>query len=62
MKDALGITGLIAIGWGLWWMWPPLSIVFAGTAGVLLAVLWGISDANRSPSRDAEQPSQSRDS
>jgi heme/copper-type cytochrome/quinol oxidase subunit 1 len=37
--DALVLSGLVGIAGALWWMYPPLSALWAGT----LAVYFGVT-------------------
>jgi len=36
MRDAVAIAGLVLLGGGLWWIYPPAALV--GVGGILMAL------------------------
>jgi fatty acid desaturase len=37
--DVLGISGLLTFALGLWWVYPPASVIFAGTVQFVLGLI-----------------------
>lgn len=48
-SDLAGLSGLVILSTGLWWIYPPLTLLTIGGALLAAGVRWGIQDARKKP-------------